>query len=61
MINLLRSVWKSAALIGAAPRSAVRRERPAAGDIVVLLGGKPVVTAAAVQPVPLRSTPLTPS
>lgn len=28
------------AVIGAAPRSAVRRERPAAGDIVVLLGGK---------------------
>ena len=27
-------------VIGAAPRSAVRRERPAAGDIVVLLGGK---------------------
>lgn len=28
------------AVIGAAPRSAVRRERPAAGDIVILLGGK---------------------
>ena len=28
------------AVIGAAPREAVRRERPAAGDIVVLLGGK---------------------
>lgn len=28
------------AVIGAAPRNAVRRERPAAGDIVVLLGGK---------------------
>ena len=28
------------AVIGAAPRSAVRRERPAAGDIVVLLGGQ---------------------
>ena len=28
------------AVIGAAPRDAVRRERPAAGDIVVLLGGK---------------------
>ena len=27
-------------VMGAAPRSAVRRERPAAGDIVVLLGGK---------------------
>ncbi len=27
-------------VIGAAPRSAVRRERPSAGDIVVLLGGK---------------------
>lgn len=27
-------------VIGAAPRSAVRRERPCAGDIVVLLGGK---------------------
>lgn len=27
-------------VIGAAPRAAVRRERPAAGDIVVLLGGK---------------------
>ena len=28
------------AVIGAAPRDAVRRERPAAGDIVVLLGGR---------------------
>lgn len=27
-------------VMGAAPRSAVRRERPSAGDIVVLLGGK---------------------
>ena len=27
-------------VMGAAPRSAVRRERPAAGDIVILLGGK---------------------
>lgn len=27
-------------VIGAAPKEAVRRERPAAGDIVVLLGGK---------------------
>ncbi len=38
--NFVAKRMEIGAVIGAAPRSAVRRQRPAKGDIVVLLGGR---------------------
>jgi len=43
------------AVIGAAPRKNVKREKPKAGDVIILLGEGQAVTAAEVLPVLQRS------
>ena len=44
------------AVVGAVKAENVRRESPAPGDVILLLGGEQVVTVLAVQPVLQRST-----